>query len=154
MKIVIRKAKPADAAAVNTMHEETIRTVNKKDYTPQQINVWAGRFTIEKRLEAWKKNRCYVATISKMIVGFGDFRGKEVMGLYVHKKYLGKGVGSKLLERIEIEARKQGIKVLFCTSTITAKEFYQKMGFHVMRKTVHRFKDQDLLVYRMKKVLQ
>lgn len=152
----IRKFRSSDAIQVAQMHRGTIRSVNAKDYPRAQIRVWSGRVSAKRHRNPKElTNRVkYVALDKKKVVGFGDLdKTGELMGLYIHKDYQGKGVGTKILTILESEARKIGLKKLTLTSTLSALNFYKRQGYRILKKTHYRIKNQNLAVYEMKKAL-
>lgn len=54
----------------------------------------------------------------------------EIRSVAVHRDWLGKGVGRVLLEGLERDARKLGVRNLFCLTFET--DFFAKFGFHAM----------------------
>ena len=151
----IRKFRASDSAAVARLHRDTIRNINSKDYPPEQVAVWAKRSTARRMKKSLKDRQRYVAIEKNRIVGFGDYKKDgEMSGLYIHKDYIGKGAGSKLLNKMETEAAKRGIREFHTISTITARNFYEKHGYHVVEKSKHRIKNQELTVYKMRKTLK
>lgn len=151
----VRKFKASDAREVARMHRSTIRFVNSKDYPQKQIAVWSGRTSAKRFRNSINMFFRFVAVDKSKIVGFGDFKKDgELSGLYVHKDYQGKGVGYSLLKKIEKSARQKGIKKLFLFSTITAKDFYKNHGYKIIKKTKIRIKHQNLVVYKMDKLLK
>jgi len=150
----IRKFLASDGVAVARLHRDTIRNVNSKDYPPEQIAVWAGRSTAQRARESKHSKNRYVVLDNDEVIGFGGFsEDGELTGLYINKDYIGKGIGTRLLNKLENEARAQGFKELFLISTITARNFYERRGYSIVKKTIHKIKDQQLTVYKMKKVL-
>ena len=148
----VRKFRVSDAVEVAELHRNTVRFVNSKDYPQKQIEVWSGRISAKRFRDSIKTRFRLVAVDKDKIVGFGDFsKDGELAGLYVHKNYQGSGIGPLLLKKLEDSARQKGIKKFFLGSTITAKDFYRKHGYKVIKKTKHQIKNQKLIVYRMEK---
>ncbi|MFH1565374.1 MAG: GNAT family N-acetyltransferase [bacterium] len=177
----IRLVKDEDYAAVARLHRQTIRNVNSKDYPEDIIHVWSSRTNAErfrgnadkcKRWVAIQNNklstnariilgRCQQLLAStraifkflyNKIIGFCDHSlDGEFWGLYVHKDYIGKGVGSRLLKTAEDSLKKSGFKKVGLKATITAKDFYKKHGYRVIKKTFHPIKDKKLLIFLMSK---
>ncbi|WP_414837146.1 GNAT family N-acetyltransferase [Candidatus Nanohalococcus occultus] len=89
------------------------------------------------------------------IVGFSDYKKEtnELSGLYVKPDYTGKGIGEKLLQKAEKDAKENGLERLWCKSTITAKGFYQKHGYEVLEETIHEIEGVEMKVFRMEKEL-
>ncbi len=150
----IRKATLADAAELARLHKATIRSVNKKDYSPQEIEVWSKRTSAQRFRSAHSLAIRYVAVDNGKIVGFSDFKKEHpetFWGLYVHKDHIGKGIGSRLMKKMEEVARKMGAKKFVLSATKTAKAFYEKQGFTVIKKSKHPIENQKLDVYVMEK---
>ena len=143
----------SDAVSLARLHRGTIRSINKKDYSPKEIAAWSGRTSAKRFKNLAELNARYVAWEKRRIVGFGDYKNNEVMGLYIHKKDIGKGIGTQLLTKIEKEVYANGGRTIKCTSTITARHFYEKNGFKVIQKTNHQIQDQKLPVFKMRKKL-
>lgn len=150
----IRKFKAEDAAEVARLHRGTIRHINKRDYTPRQITVWSGKVSAKRLRESMSRINRFVAIEGKKIVGFGDYSpGKGLAGLYVHKDFQRKGIGKRLLKKLEKEAFRDGLKEIYISATITSKDFYKSNGYKVIRKGHYTIGDQKYLIYCMKKKL-
>lgn len=150
----IRLARDEDYAAVARLHRQTIRNINSKDYPQDIIHVWSARTSAKKFRESTDKYKRWVAMDNDKIIGFCEHNYEcELWGLYVHKDYLGKGVGSRLLKIAEDSLEKQGCKKITIKSTITAKIFYQKNGYKVLKKTTHEMEDKKVPIYIMSKKL-
>lgn len=151
----IRLFKAYDAAATARLHRLTIQHINKKDYPPRQIAAWSGRTTAKRFRDSISKLTRFVAEEKGKIVGFGDYNHKgELTGLYVHKDFQRKGIGNKLLQKMEQQAYKDGLRIFHALSTITAKGFYERHGYHTIRKTTHTIEGHKLVVYKMEKRLR
>ena len=150
----IRRSAERDAAELARLHRGTIRHVNSRDHSPAQIEAWAGRASAAKFRRSHQTHIRFVATEQGKIIGFTDF-GKDGSfgGPYVHKDFVGKGVGTKLIKKIEEMGRKRGVKVFEFLSMKTAKHFHERNGYLCLGKTMHRLGDEKLLVYKMRKTL-
>jgi len=143
-----------DYTAIARLHRATIRHINSKDYPEDVISVWSGRTNANRfRNSAAKVNR-WVALDGKKVIGFCDHDFKcELGGLYIHKDFQGKGVGRKLMIKAEASMKKLGCKKIKLMSTITAKSFYRKMGYKVIKKGFHQIKDKKVEVFIMSKTV-
>ena len=148
----IRLAKDEDCAGMARLHRATIRSVNSNDYSEDIIEVWSGRTNAKRFRDSAHKCKRWVAVEKGKIVGFVDHGDDdELWGLYVHKDYVRKGIGGKLLKIAENSLKEQGVKTIKIKSTLTAKIFYEKHGYKVVRSTLHPVKDKKLKIYIMKK---
>lgn len=68
--------------------------------------------------------------IGGILGGIGYWNGLEIRALWVHEKYRGKGLGSRILAYIETLARKKGAVIaMLDTFDFQAEKFYLKNGY-------------------------
>lgn len=150
----IRLAKDEDYVAIARLFRQTIRNVNSKDYTEEQIRAWLSRINTNRFRNSADKCKRWVAVEDDKVVGFCDHGlNGEFWGLYIHKDYIGKGVGSRLIKTAEDSLKKLGFKECSLKATITAKEFYKKQGYKVIKKGLHNVNDKKLEIFFMTKIL-
>ena len=134
----VRDATAGDAPAVADLFYNTILNVNVGDYSVAQVEAWAGPAPDP---EMWGRRitedrgtrRTFLATTEVGIVGFAELEGNGHLDtLYVHHEYQGCGIASALLDRIEAEARRLGIRRRFTEASITARPFFRARGFSVV----------------------
>lgn len=152
----IRLSKLSDARALARLHRSTIRSINSADYSPTIIRSWTSRSTAKRFRHLLSTCIRYVAIENEMIMGFGELIGEsgEIHGMYVHKDWIGKGIGKKIFAKLENRAKKMGLTKLTLNSSITAKEFYEHCGCSVTKKIQHRLRNGVLMeAFRMEKIL-
>jgi putative acetyltransferase len=130
-EIKIRKANAADLDELRFLFRDTIKTVNAKDYSPEQINFWADGF---KHINAWTKKintqQFFAAYNEREIVGFASLTKDGLLDfMYVHHNYQGIGIGKSLVEKIVETARGFKLERIVSDVSITAKPFFEKCGF-------------------------
>ncbi|NLR67064.1 GNAT family N-acetyltransferase [Chitinophaga varians] len=132
----IRKADVSDMLALRDLYQGTIRAVNSKDYNPEQVAAWAGRgnrlSSLERRINT---QHFYVAeTPEKVIAGFASLEDDgEFDMMFVHKDFQRQGVATLLAEQIIHKAQELKLPALTAYVSITAKPFFEKMGFEVVK---------------------
>lgn len=136
MSIIIRKAEHADAEGIINAHVNSIRNICAKDYTDEQIEAWAGRkFRADLWCQTIDRDFVWVIVKESKVLGFGhlavmDQEIAEIMGFYFIPSAIGQGFGKLLfLEMLKVCEEKK-LKRLTLHATITAKPFYQKLGFY------------------------
>ena len=133
----IRLAKDEDYAKIASLRRQTIRNVNSNDYPEETILDWTTKANTQTFRDSANKVKRWVAIENGEIIGFCEHNFKcELSRIYVHKDYLRKGVGSRLIGIAEDSLIKQGCKEIKIESTITAKNFYEKNGYKSTKKTL------------------
>ena len=71
--MLIRNYQPSDCTEMAELFYNTVHTVNAKDYTKEQLNVWAtGQVDLKKWNQSFLEHYSVVAVEGKRIIGFGD----------------------------------------------------------------------------------
>ena len=89
----IREYQSTDCKEIAELFYHTVHTVNAKDYTKEQLDVWAtGKVDLEKWDRSFCEHDTVVAVEDRQIVGFGDMDDTGYLDrLYVHAKYQRRG---------------------------------------------------------------
>ncbi len=132
---MIREFKPGDVNSLVRLFTDTVHKVNARDYSREQVNAWAPE---QADLELWMKrfrgSITLVAEENQTIVGFANLDSSgHIDCFYIHSEHQNKGYGSKLLSAIEQRAKVLGLKKIFTESSITAKSFFLKKGFSLLK---------------------
>ncbi len=138
-KLQIRSASPADATALSDVIHRAVRTSNAPDYDPAVIELICASFTPEKIIAQMSERDVFAAMLDAAIVGtvsFGRAKGK-LNALFVDPQLHGQGVGARLVRHIEQHAAGAGITVLWLSSSITARPFYERLGY-----ALHKFEER------------
>lgn len=137
-EILIRKATVTDAAAIAEVNYNAVHVTAAKDYDDATIEDWSYGITndgikrIEDRIVHNPENTTMlVAESGGDIVGFGDIApsSRELRSLYVSPGAGRKGIGGKLLQKLEAIAREQGVIEVWLTASLTAEPFYAAHGY-------------------------
>lgn len=127
----IREYRPEDCAELTRLFYDTVHTVNRKDYTPAQLDAWAdGTPDLERWNRSLQEHFSLVALEGEKIIGFGDMDSTGYLDrLYVHKDYQGKGVATALCDRLE-----QAVDGPIVThASITARTFFEGRGYVMVK---------------------
>ncbi len=127
----IREYRTADCAEIADLFYATVHTINAKDYTKSQLDVWAtGKIDIVAWDRSFTEHDTLVAEKNDMIVGFGDMDHTRYLDrLFVHKDYQGKGIATAILNALEQRAAAQSITAFTTYASITAKPFFEKHDY-------------------------
>lgn len=127
----IRKYRQSDCKALTELFYNTVHTVNAKDYTKEQLDVWAtGHLDLAEWNRSFIEHYSIVVVENEIIAGFGDIEKNGYLNrLYVHKDFQGKGIATAICNDLE-QAVTGTITV---HASITAKPFFEKRGYSVIK---------------------
>lgn len=127
----LRKYEPTDCREMEKLFYDTVHTVNAKDYTKEQLDVWAtGHVDPDKWERLFLKNDTVVAVEDGIIAGFGDMNESGYLGkLFVHKDYQKRGIAAAICNRLEQASSADIFRV---HASITAKPFFMHRGYRVV----------------------
>lgn len=127
----IREYQPLDCEILAELFYNTVHTVNVKDYTKEQLDVWAtGIVDLEKWNQSFEENYSLVATDGEVIIGFGDINKAGYLDrLFVHSDYQRKGIATAICNQLEQAI--QGTIVTY--ASISARPFFEKRGYRVIK---------------------
>lgn len=155
MTITIRQATSNDLEKVVQLFRETIEAINAKDYSPEQINVWKnGSSKREKWLNKFAEQYFLLAEINNRIAGFGSITpGGYLDFMYVNKDHQNMGVATEIYNELENFAQTNHLDKITSDVSITAKSFFERKGFEVIREQQADINGIKLTNYKMQKHL-
>ena len=128
--MTVREYRPCDCEEITELFYNTVHSVNAKDYTEEQLAVWAaGDVDTKQWNRSFLEHFSLVAVLDETIVGFGDIDKTGYLDrLYVHKDHQREGIATALCEVLE-----QAVSGRITThASITAKPFFEKRGYKVI----------------------
>jgi putative acetyltransferase len=153
--IEVRLFETKDAEQIARLFHETVREVNVRDYSSSQVRAWApDDIHFRNWVEVSSSRFTYVADDEGVIAGFGELEPNgHIDCFYCHKNYQRCGVGSQIYQAIEAKALELAVSRLFTESSITAKPFFQRMGFSVVKEQSVTRRGETFINYVMEKFL-
>ncbi|MEY8392646.1 GNAT family N-acetyltransferase [Lachnospiraceae bacterium] len=146
----IRRYRRSDCKELTELFYNTVHTVNARDYTKEQLNVWA---TVQVDLEKWNQSLqehfTVVAVNNETLVGFGDIDKTGYLDrLFVHADYQRKGVATAICNRLE-----QAVQGRIVTDvSITARPFFEKRGYRIIQEQKVERQGIFLTNFKMEKI--
>lgn len=131
----LRPYTSGDCPKLAALFYDTVHTVNAADYAPAQLDAWATGAVDEAAWDrSFQAHRTLVAVEGDEIVGFGDMDSSGYLDrLYVHRDHQGQGIATAICGALE-----QGCDAAQFTThaSITAKAFFERRGYTVLRPQV------------------
>ncbi len=156
---VVRDYESGDAGSICRLFYETVRTVNLGDYSPEQVRAWAPEIPAP---AAWHERmsgrHTLVADESGEVVGFAELQESGHLDMLYCRadavgRGVGRGVGSLLYAAVEERARGLGLGRISTEASITARPFFERRGFAVLRRNIVWREDTALTNFSMQKAL-
>lgn len=151
----IRRFAENDEEKVSAMIIRTLKTTNSKDYSEEAIKTLEKQLQPSHILERAGWTHFYVVEENDTIIGcgaIGPYWGSEtessLFTIFVLPEYQGKGVGRKIIEALEQDEYFLKAKRVEIPASITAVNFYRKMGYEYKNGIDHPDEEQ---LYRLEK---
>ena len=153
--ITIRDFQEEDAPTLWALFFNTVRKVNRRDYTEQQVKAWAQEgFDSQLWLKKMISIQPFVAELDGVIVGYSDVQPSGLVDhFFCHHEYQGQGVGRALMTHVIKQAEAKGLNRIFSEVSITARPFYEHMGFTVVNEQQIEVRGATLTNYVMERHL-
>lgn len=129
--MLIREYQSSDCDKMAELFYNTVHTINAKDYSKEQLDVWAtGQIYLKNWDQSFQEHYSVVAVNDGIIVGFGDIDRKGYLDrLFVHTDYQRKGIASDICNCLE-----QAVQGNIVThASITARPFFERRGYKVVK---------------------
>ena len=153
--MLIRNYNRTDAAAITRLFYETVRYVNLRDYSEQQVRAWAPAVPDPQIWHSRMSERCtLVAEENGQIIAFAELESDGHLDMfYCRKDAIRRGVGRSLYGAVELKAIELGLEHIFTDASITARPFFEHLGFSILRKQIVTRGGIELSNFRMEKRL-
>lgn len=151
----VRPYTPADLDAVLAIFFSAVRRVARRDYSEAQVRAWAPDAPDRARWAARRGDRpTWIAEVGGAPAGFTDLEADgHIDMMFVHADHQGRGVAGALLDEVERAAQAQGLAALHAHVSLTARPFFARRGFAVVRPNRATIRGVDLDNFLMAKAL-
>ena len=152
----IRKLGSKDIPDMQNLFRSTVLNVNIRDYTAEEVADWASCGESVEKWETLLSKNYYVGAFNSqnIMVGFSSMNTDGYLhSMFVHKDWQGKGVATLLLSEVEKMARGYGAHKISVEVSITARPFFEKRGYKVMKEQKARANRLWLTNYVMEKAV-
>ena len=147
----VRKFRQGDEEELWELFYNTIHNVNIQDYDTAQLAAWApDDLDMNIAVQKFREIDPFVVIQDEKNIGYADIQSDGYIDhFYCHHDFQGRGVGSMLFATLDKEAKENGILKMYSNVSITARPFFETMGFSVEREQLIQVGDQQLKNYRM-----
>ena len=151
----LRQITSKDQLELKKVYFDSIQSLDEKIYSKEQKRAWSS--------QAWE-NPSFVKSVTQgkgwllseegIIIAFATRYPKNRIALFYCKgKYQRKGCGSKLLNRIEDEAKKEGLDFLSTEASLISYKLFLKNDWEIIRKEKVTINNNFFERYKMTKII-
>ena len=156
---MIRNFTKEDAQEVSDLVALTLRTSNIKDYSAERIEADVLIFNAQYLINRMSWTNGYVYCDGAKIVGcvfIGHYWDKKdeacLFTFFVHPDYQGKGIGRQLMNAVEQDEIFLRSKRIEIPASITAVDFYRKLGYDFKNGTTEPIEERLVLLEKLRSV--
>ena len=137
------------------IHKKCISKTNSQFYEQEQINEWLSTIKIENIQDQLESTTWVVIKNNNKILGFGQYclEDKEIYQIQIDPDEQGKGYGRELYNYIENDFRINKIKQISLLATLNAVQFYENLGFHIIKEIKFPLVKTKIKMIKMSKEL-
>lgn len=165
VRVCVREAETSDIDCICSVNRESITELADQSYDADQISAWAN--AVDPELYPVDSGDTYflVAEEGEQIIGIGWMTTEpddyfhapvdsEITGVYVAPDAVGRGVGTRLYNKLERFATERNVASLGLWASLNAISFYEKHGYERVTDQTLEYQDEiELPVLEMQKQL-
>jgi GNAT superfamily N-acetyltransferase len=150
---MVREYRRNDLEAVVLLFQRSVHEAASRDYSLAQVSAWAPE---PPDMKAWARRLgtggVFVYERNDEIAGFARIDDKGCVDLlYVHPEVHRQGIARALFDRAISWAVSRGIRHLCSEVSITARPFFESVGFRVVSEHVVERRGVSLQNFRMER---
>jgi len=152
----LRQITTQDQLGLKKVYFDSIQSLDEKIYSQEQKKAWSS--------QAWNNSnfdkiitdgRGWLLTKQGIIIAFATRYPKDRIALFYCKgQFQRKGCGSKLLHKLEDEAKKEGLDSLSTEASLISYELFIKNKWKIVRKEKVIINNIFFERYKMTKLLK
>ena len=128
----IRKATKKDVRKISLLRRKTLREINKNDYPKVFLQFLINENSTQGIINKMADRDMFCMWEDDFLLGTIELKGNKILGLFIKSSEIGRGIGTKLMDFIEIYARSKKIKQVRLYSTKFALNFYKKRCYRLI----------------------
>lgn len=145
-----------DIPEMQELFRSTVLNVNIRHYTKEEVEDWASCGDSVEHLKELLSHNHFIGAFDETssMVGFSSMNKDGYLhSMFVHKDWQGKGVATQLLYEVERIARQLGVAEITSEVSLTARPFFEKKGYEIVKIQKYRANKLELTNFVMRKLL-
>ena len=151
----LRQITIKDQLELKKVYFDSIQSLNEKIYSQEQKRAWSSQSWINPNFDkSITQGKGWLLTEKGIIIAFATRYPRNRIALfYCRGKFQRKGCGSKLLHKLEDEAREEGLDSLSTEASLISYKLFLKNKWKIIRKEKVTINNIFFERYKMIKII-
>ena len=152
----LRQINSKDQLELKKIYFDSIQSLDEKKYSKEQKRAWSSQAWTNPNFErSIMQGKGWLLSEQGTIIAFATRYPKDRIALFYCKgDYQRKGYGSKLLHKLEDEAKKEGLDSLNTEASLISYELFLKNEWKIIRKEKVIINNIFFERYKMTKIIK
>jgi len=152
----LRQITIKDQLELKRIYYDSIQSLDEKIYSKEQKRAWSSQAWNNPNFDnSITEGKGWLLSIKGMIIAFATRYPKDRIALFYCKgKFQRKGFGSKLIHKIEDEAKKEGLNSLSTEASLISYGLFLKNEWKIIRKEKVTINNIFFERYKMTKIIK
>ena len=152
----LRQITIKDQLEIKKVYYDSIQSIDERIYTQEQKVAWSSQAWVNPNFDkSIIKGKGWLLSEKGIIVAFATrYPNNRIALFYCKGKYQRKGCGSKLLHKLEDEAKKEGLDSLSTEASLISYKLFLKNGWEIIRKEKVTINNIFFERYKMIKIIK
>ena len=152
----LRQITIKDQLELKKVYFDSIQSLDKKIYSQEQKRAWSAQAWDNPNFDkSITKGKGWLLSEKGIIIAFAiRYPNKRIALFYCKGKFQRKGFGSKLLHKLEDEAKKEGLDTLSTEASLISYELFLKNEWKIIRKEKVMINNNFFERYKMTKIIK
>ncbi len=151
----LRQITIKDQLELKKVYFDSIQSLDEKIYSQEQKRAWSCQAWDNKNFDnSIVKGKGWLLSEKGIIIAFATrFPKNRIALFYCRSKFQRKGCGSKLLDKLEDEAKKEGLNSLLTEASLISYKLFLKNEWKIIRKEIVTINNIFFERYKMIKII-
>ena len=152
----LRQITIKDQLELKKVYFDSIQSLNEKIYSQEQKRAWSSQSWINPNFDkSITQGKGWLLTEKGIIIAFATrYPSNRIALFYCKGKFQRKGCGSKLLHKLEDEAREEGLDSLSTEASLISYKLFLKNKWKIIRKEKVTINNIFFERYKMIKIIK
>ena len=132
----LRQITIKDQLELKKVYFDSIQSIDEKTYTQEQKRAWSSQAWNNPSFDKLiKQGKGWLLSEKGLVIAFATRYPDDRIALFYCKgKFQRKGLGTKLLHKLEFEARKEGLDSLSTEASLISYQLFLRHEWEIIRK--------------------